>query len=180
MSLITLKGIQSDHTMKKYRPDIIHRNLVERLAVEGLTHILPSNIQKRVITRELLNEVRAAADVAIKQLCQQESFIKSLVDSISNGIKKILTKKFGILEAEMVKLRTDVQVIEDDHKKDVKTITDKIDTLGKKVMEFPGNSRNTIDIMKEINDMRQRENNVLFFWYSGRCEQLGKTLCEMQ
>ncbi|KAG5895099.1 hypothetical protein JTB14_036374 [Gonioctena quinquepunctata] len=116
-----------------------------------------------VITRDLLNEVRAAADVAIKQLCQQESFIKSLVDSVSDGIEKILTKKFGILEAEMVKLKTDVQVIKDDHKKHVKTLTDKIDTLGKKVTEFPENSQNTIDIMKEINDMRQRENNVLFF-----------------
>ncbi|KAG5878194.1 hypothetical protein JTB14_034026 [Gonioctena quinquepunctata] len=62
-----------------------------------------------IVTRELLNEVRTAADVAIKQLCKQESFIKSLVDSVSIGIEKILITKFGVLEAEMVKLKTDIQ-----------------------------------------------------------------------
>ncbi|KAG5876559.1 hypothetical protein JTB14_004211 [Gonioctena quinquepunctata] len=61
----------------------------------------------------------------------------------------------------MVELKTDIRVIKDDYEKDVKTLTDKFDSLGKKVTDSPGNSQNTIDIMEEINEMRHRENNVL-------------------
>ncbi|CAG9825640.1 unnamed protein product [Phaedon cochleariae] len=110
-----------------------------------------------------MSEVKHAVEVMIKQVCEDQTFIKRLVDSVSSGILNILGEKMGQLEKSVDHIKTEIHSMKASHKEEIKNLNDKIEMLEKKVLDTPRNPLDAIQIMEEINEIKSRENNILIF-----------------
>ncbi|XP_050512849.1 uncharacterized protein LOC126888546 [Diabrotica virgifera virgifera] len=110
------------------------------------------------LTREQQLEIRSAADVSIKQLCQDQTFIKSIVDSVSAGIVQILNSKLDVYEKKIDDLKTEITKIITDHEVEIQTIKASLIDLNKK-----GDSFDMIKITTELNQIKRKESNILIF-----------------
>uniref|UniRef100_A0A6P7H147 Uncharacterized protein LOC114344815 n=1 Tax=Diabrotica virgifera virgifera TaxID=50390 RepID=A0A6P7H147_DIAVI len=107
------------------------------------------------LTREKQLEIRSAADVSIKQLCQDQTFIKSIVDSVSAGIVQILNSKLDVYEKKIDDLKTEITKIKTDHEVEIQTIKASLIDLNKK-----GDSFDMIKITTELNQIKRKENSI--------------------
>ncbi|KAG5885920.1 hypothetical protein JTB14_032936 [Gonioctena quinquepunctata] len=115
------------------------------------------------LTRDQLCELKSAADVIIKQLFKDETFLKTITDSVSNEIMKNLKQQLSSFEKKVETLEADINVLTEANKKVVKNLNDKIDLLNAKTSDCTGLSYNPLQIISEITEIKQRENNLLVF-----------------
>ncbi|KAG5896604.1 hypothetical protein JTB14_024413 [Gonioctena quinquepunctata] len=115
------------------------------------------------LTRDQLCELKSAADVIIKQLFKDETFLKTITDSVSNEIMENLKQRLSSFEKKVETLEADINVLTEANKKVVKNLNDKIDLLNAKTSDCTGLSYNSLQIISEITEIKQRENNLLVF-----------------
>ncbi|KAG5858447.1 hypothetical protein JTB14_033225 [Gonioctena quinquepunctata] len=86
-----------------------------------------------------------------------------MVDKVAAGVPDYLNNRFKKFEQKLDKLQKSLTTIENNFKKDLATLDNKVDELEKKIRDSTGNSRNVYQVMSEINKIKRRENNVLLF-----------------
>ncbi|KAG5874935.1 hypothetical protein JTB14_034665 [Gonioctena quinquepunctata] len=111
------------------------------------------------LTREQQNEIRNVADVVIKQLCKEQSFVNMLVEKVSTAVVALLNEKLNSLEKTVTDLKTEIVGIKSSHEKKITELEKHINDLGKK----DGISLYPTEIITELNEMRRREKNILIF-----------------
>ncbi|KAG5871068.1 hypothetical protein JTB14_008029 [Gonioctena quinquepunctata] len=109
-------------------------------------------------TREQMN-----VDVVMKKLCVDRPFMKTSIDSVPSGILDKLSEKLGLLEKQVNIIKTDMHPMNVNHHEDIKTLTNKLDLLEKKILESPGNPPDAVQIIGGIDEIKRRENNILIF-----------------
>ncbi|KAG5885211.1 hypothetical protein JTB14_012234 [Gonioctena quinquepunctata] len=111
------------------------------------------------LTREQQNEIRNVADVVIKQLCKEQSFVNMLVEKVSAAVVALLNEKLNNLEKTVTDLKTEIVEIKSSHEKKITELEKHINDLGKK----DGIFLHPTEIITELNEMRHREKNILIF-----------------
>ncbi|CAG9825761.1 unnamed protein product [Phaedon cochleariae] len=130
------------------------------------------------LTRDQLNEVRNAADVSIKQLCQDQAFIKTLVDSVSTGVANLLSEKLDLFKKEVDDLKADMVNMERKHKEEIQKLNNKLLNVSS---PSDGDSRDhesshALEIISEIHEIKKRESNILIFGIPENCTNLPETV----
>lgn len=131
------------------------------------------------LTRDQFNDVRNAADAMIKEICQNQEFVKTLVDSVSSGIINILGEKLGILEKKIDALNKDMSDMKMNHAKEIKTLNDKIESLERNLSNISGDLPDAAHIVEEFDEIKRRENNVIIFGVPEEVDDPTSIVCDI-
>lgn len=123
------------------------------------------------LTRDQLNEVTSVANVAIKQLCTDDNFIKTLADTVAKTVINNLTAKLVSFETELNGLKTEIN--------ELKILIADKDRKHKEEMDSLKQEINIQQIVAEVNEIKYRENNCLIFGIPENTPNLSNTTMEI-
>lgn len=125
-----------------------------------------------VLTREQKDEIKAAINVAIKEMWMDEAFIKTLVDKVSTEIAKSVNKKIAACEEEIINIKNDLNQIKTESNK-------KIDSLNSAINNLHDENKELLKLCDHIEQQNKRQNVRIFNFKEEKDENIKQEVIDL-
>ncbi|CAG9820687.1 unnamed protein product [Phaedon cochleariae] len=95
-------------------------------------------------TRDQISEVRSVADVAVKQIWLDDTFVKGIVHKVSSGVLNCLNGRFEQFDTKLDSLQESLTIIKNNYKQEIAVLNNKVNELEKELGDATGNSQDVV------------------------------------